>query len=274
MNPVETLKSLESAMNPVETLKSLEPAFIEAGNLALRMQKGMEHRNKFNTGYNVVDIVTEADLAVQEFLLEAISKTDLVNCRLMAEEKTPSVKKFNEQGKYYLAIDPIDGTAIYAKGGNYFSVIVSLHDGKNNLYTFIHFPAFNWTHRIVNGKYSVEGKMPDFILSPEYKNSIIFWIGNPEETIPELFYELKNKGISFIKIDQDVGSITSFACERVAGIYKENINVYDGMAEFDIAIAKGWKTYSAGLDGNLDLSNIKTREWDLYYPGYYLALTN
>ncbi|MEK9181462.1 MAG: inositol monophosphatase family protein [Patescibacteria group bacterium] len=261
-------------MNLIETLQNLEPIFIEAGQLAYKMQKGVSNHSKHNTGNNVIDIVTEADLAVQEFLLEAISKTDLVNCCLMAEENTPSVKKFNEQGKYYLAVDPIDGTAVYAKGGPYFSVIISLHDGKKNLYTFIYFPVFNWTHRIINEKHSVEGKTPEFTLPTEYKNSIIYWTGDPEKTIPELYNELKNKGIIFTKIGQDVGSIAPFVLNRVVGIYKENINVYDGMVEFDIATARGLKIYSAGADGKLDLSNIKKREWGLYYPGYYLALNN
>ncbi len=260
-------------MNLVETLQSLEPFFIEAGNLAYKMQENINQHNKYSTGNSAVDIVTEADLAVQEFLLQELAKTDLTSCRLMAEEDTPSVKKFNNKGKYYLAVDPIDGTAVYAKGGKYFSTIISLHDGKNTLYTFIYFPALNWTHKIVKNKYSVFGKTPDFFLSPEAKNIIIYWNGNPEKNIPDLFNKLKKEGISFQKIENEFGSISPLVCNKVAGVYKENINVYDGLVEFDISLAKGSKVYSGGPSGKLDLSNIKEREYGLYYPGYYLALS-
>ena len=91
-------------MDLIKTLQNLEPVFIQAAQLALKMQGGVEHHNKFNTGNELADIVTEADLAVQEFLLKAISKTDLVNCCLLAEEDTPSTEKFNKQGKYYLCL--------------------------------------------------------------------------------------------------------------------------------------------------------------------------
>ena len=123
-------------MNLTEILKSLEPVFIEGSQLALKMQKGVSHHSKTNTGDSLTDIVTDADLAVQEFLLEKISKTDLKNCRLLAEEDTPSVNKFNPNGEYYLAIDPIDATAVYSKGGQYFSTIITLHNGKDILYMF------------------------------------------------------------------------------------------------------------------------------------------
>ena len=114
--PNETLPPNESGEKLVKILEKLEPVFMKAGELALRMQGSAKHHNKYNTGNALVDIVTEADLAVQEFLLTEISKTDLVKCRLLGEENTPQTVKFNEDGKYYLAIDPIDGTANYAKG--------------------------------------------------------------------------------------------------------------------------------------------------------------
>jgi fructose-1,6-bisphosphatase/inositol monophosphatase family enzyme len=263
-------------MNLVETLQSLEPVFIKAGELALKMQKGVKHHDKYNTGNSALDIVTEADLGVQEFLLQEIAKTDLINCRLLAEEDTPSAKKFNEKGKYYLGIDPIDGTANYAQGDDYFSTIISLHDGQNILYMFIHYPALNWTHRVVNNNYSVSGETPNLVLPPEIQNTIVYWSGNPEKNIPkEICMELGNKGIKFRKITEiskHIDGITMFAFNKVAGIYYEDMNVYDGLAEYSIALVRGSRIYSGGPNGRLDLSNIKKRDFGLYYPGFYLAL--
>jgi len=264
-------------MNIIETLQNLEPVFIEAAQMALKMQKNVSYHDKTNTGNFLADIVTEADLAVQEFLLQELSKTELVDCHLLAEENTPSVNKFKGKNKYYLSIDPIDGTAVYSKGGEYFSTIICLHDGVNILYVFNYFPVFDFFHKIVKGEYSTSGKMPDFSLPPEIKKTIVYWFGNPEKNIPELYNELKNKGFVFsnvLDISKYIDVTTMFTQNKVAGVYHENMNVYDGIVDLGIASAKGLKIYSGGPNGKFDLTDIKKREIGLYYPGYYLALNN
>ena len=263
-------------MKLIQTLQSLEPVFIEAGRLACEMQRSAKSYNKLHTGNPIADIVTEADLAVQEMLLQAMSKTDLTECRLMAEEKTPLTEKFNPDGKFYLSIDPIDDTAIYAKGGKYFSQIISLHDGQNYLYMYCRFPVFNWIHKIVSGTYSVAGKTPHFDLPPQAGNTIVYWEGNPEQNLPvDLFSKLKNKGLDFAPVkslSQDVGSIAMFTAGRVAGVYEENMNVYDGLTEYNIALAKGLEVHALGAGERVDLATIQKRETGLFYPGYSLAL--
>lgn len=263
-------------MHLIETLEKLEPVFIEAAQLALKMQNEVSHYNKTNTGNELADIVSEADFVVQEFLLKEIVKTDLVNCHLLAEEETLLAGKFNAQGKYYLSIDPIDGTATYAEGGEYFSTIILLHDGKKILYLFDYFPVFKYLHKIVNNAYHTSGKAPDFSLPFETKNTVVYWSGNPETKIPELYNELKSKGIDFKKvldISNNLDATTLFTQNKVAGIYHEDSNVYDGIVDFSIGLAKGLKIYSGGPNGKFDLTNIQKREIGLYYPGYYLILT-
>ena len=120
----------------IKILIGLEPVFKKAGELALKMRKTAGKRNKFNTGVAGIDIVTEADTAVQEMILSEMAKTKLVECELFAEEDTPSAKKFKGTNGLVLALDPIDGTLIYASTGRFFSTMISLTDKKNILYTF------------------------------------------------------------------------------------------------------------------------------------------
>lgn len=263
-------------MSLIETLQELEPTFIQAGQLAYRMQAGVGRHKKLSTGDDIIDIVTEADLAVQEYLLQAMGKTELINCRLLAEENTVDINKFNEQGKYYLAVDPIDGTAVYARGGQHFSVIISLHDGEKPLYTFVHYPALGCTYKVVNNIFSVVGKMPNFTLPPDSQNSVAYYHGSADKVIPEFYQDLKAKGVEFKEmkfIDKDIGTIEALAENKVKGVFKQDINVYDGLVEYHIAIARGMELYSGGPDGRLDLSCIKKRDYGLYYPGYYLVLS-
>ncbi|HEY4487609.1 MAG TPA: inositol monophosphatase family protein [Candidatus Paceibacterota bacterium] len=265
-------------MNPLDVLRKLEPEFIEAANLAYKMQEGIRAYNKKETGNPAGDIVTEADLAVQEFLLKKMAKTDLVKCRLLAEEDTPTVSLFDGNGNYYLGIDPIDDTAIYAIGGEHFSTIVSLHDGKNILYLFVYFPAWKWLNRIVSGKYSTEGAAPNVSLPTGAEKAIVYWSGdtNPEQTLsPDILNALKNKGLIFQTTKSLAGNSVTlgpFITNKVAGVYHADMNAYDGFVELSIALARGQKIYSGGPNGSLDLTDIRKRELGLYYPGYYLAL--
>ncbi len=243
--------------------------------MAVKMQSTAKHHNKTNTGRNVSDIVTEADLAVQEFLLGKLVKTDLVNCRLLGEENTPLASKFTGTNGYYLGIDPIDGTAIYARGGKCFSVIVSLHDGKNLLYTFKHFPILGWTVKVVEKNYSSMGIQPKFQSLLGNKQTILHYGNNPEKNIPEIYKKLTDEGLKFVSCEdslEDVSEQSMFVCNQTAGFYIENPNAYDGLVALHVALATNRKIYSSGPEGFLDFTNIQKRETGLYYPGYYLVL--
>ena len=78
----------------IDILIGLEPVFKKAGELAVKMRETAKSKNKFNTGVAGIDIVTEADLAVQEFILSEMVKTKLIECELIGEEDTPLTKKF------------------------------------------------------------------------------------------------------------------------------------------------------------------------------------
>ena len=267
-------------MNPeslVECLEGLEPAFVRASQSALRMQKGVQSFNKLQTGNPAIDIVTEADLATQEAILEAMRSTALTGCRLLAEEDTESVKAFAAESNFYLGLDPIDGTAVYARGAQHFSTIVSLHDGENFLYMFIHFPAWNWTLKVARGQYAALGTTPKLPVLNDAENTIVYWSGSPERNIPaEILSTLETKGIRVRRMSsfaKGVGSIELFATGKIAGVYYENMNVYDGCAEYAIALGRGQPVYSGTSSGKLNLSDVRRSEKGLYYPGYYLVLT-
>lgn len=258
----------------INELEKLEPVFIEAAQLAVKMQKTAKHHNKYNTGFSGVDIVTEADLAVQDFLLSSMAKTELVNCRLLAEENTKLTSKFTGTNGYNLSIDPIDGTGKYAKGGKFFSTIVSLNNGKDLLYTFVHFPVLNLTHKIVENNYTTQGSKPKLIYPPANKKSILHYAGEPDIKLGNFYKELTAKGFEFVNVighTEDVDMSCLFMYQDVAGFYCQDPNVYDGVVYLHFAKAQGLKVLGSGGDG-LDLNNIKKRESGFYYSGHYLAL--
>jgi fructose-1,6-bisphosphatase/inositol monophosphatase family enzyme len=262
----------------LKCLEGLEPLFVRASRAALRMQSGVRSYNKLQTGNPAVDIVTEADLATQESILKAMRSTPLVGCRLLAEEDTESVQAFTGDNNFYLGLDPIDGTASYARGGEHFSTIVSLHDGEDFLYMFIHFPAWDWTLRVTRGKYAAVGTTPKLPSLEHAEKTIIYWSGSPERNVPaEILSAIDNNGLRFKRMSslaKGVGTIELFATRKIAGVYYENMNVYDGCAEYVIASGRGQPLLSDSMSGKLHLSDIRRSQKGLYYPGYYLVLTN
>ena len=87
---------------------------------------------------------------------------------------------------------------------------------------------------------------------------------------------LDAKGIGIRRMSsfaKGVGSIELFAAGKIAGVYYENMNVYDGCAEYAIALGRGQPVYSDTSSGKLNLSDVRRSQKGLYYPGYYLVLT-
>jgi fructose-1,6-bisphosphatase/inositol monophosphatase family enzyme len=264
-------------MDPIKILESLEPIFMEGAKLGAKMQGTAKHHNKTNTGLAVADIVTEGDLAVQEFVLKEIAKTELINCHMLAEEDTETANVFKGQNNFYIGIDPIDGTAVYARGGKQFSIIITLHDDKNLLYTFKYFPVFDWVQKIVGSSFITHGQQPEFKLEADPKNKIFFYTGNPQEKFPEIAKELFDKGMVFENCANslaDVDEASLFASGKCAGFYSENPNAYDGLVSLHFALSQNCKAYLGGPNGTIDFTNIQKRATGLYYPGYYLVLND
>src|SRR3989344_5446151 len=149
-----------SADKYIDILIELEPVFKKAGQVALELRKTAKMSNKFRSGISMLDMVTDADLAVQEAILNEMAKTKLRECKVVAEENTPSVSKFKGTNNLTVTIDPIDGTFIYTSGGRFFSVIICLNDGKSLLYTYVYYPVVDWVRRITRNSVEDFGILP------------------------------------------------------------------------------------------------------------------
>ncbi len=261
-----------NAKEYIDILTGLEPVFKRAGKMALGLRGNTAVRNKHQTGVPMIDIVTEADLAVQEFILSKMAKTKLVECQLFAEEDTPSVPKFKGTSGLVLTLDPIDGTAIYTSTGRFFSTIVSLNDKKSPLYTYCYYPALDWARRIAQDQVTDFGKLPsvDVKNNVDLSKTIVFTIRGPKKIDPNVYGALIKEGYTFSKaadITDESGSCTLLYLNQVAGYYIEGPNPYDGLCALHYGQAKKLKIYSA-----LDLSTFKIGDHGPHYIGWYLIL--
>jgi myo-inositol-1(or 4)-monophosphatase len=76
-----------------------------------------------------IDLVTEADLAAERFIIERI-KSHYPRHAILAEESDASGIKHEGAGEYKWIIDPLDGTTNYAHGYPAFCVSIALEHDK------------------------------------------------------------------------------------------------------------------------------------------------
>ena len=257
----------------VKVLIELEPVFKKAGELAIKMRKTAGSRNKFNTGVAGIDIVTEADIAVQEMILSEMAKTKLIECELIAEEDTPSVNKFKGTNGLVLTLDPIDGTIFYANDKRFFCIIICLHDSKSLLYSFYYYPVVNWSRRIAENKVEDFGELPKMNTKDglDLGHTIAHSFGDPAKIIPEIYSKLTKEGYTFhntfTEITDESGSATLFFLNQVAGYFTNNPGAYDGLGILYYGQVKKYQIYS-----DIDISKSVNGPHGKYCPGWYLVL--
>jgi len=241
--------------------------------LALELRGKVAIHNKSATGVEGVDIVTGADLEVQEFILSRLAETPLTECELFAEEATPSVSKFKGTNGLVLLIDPIDGTAKYVSGGKFFSVIISMHNKKDILYTYYYFPMLGWAKRILKDKAEDIGNIPLIQIKPgvDAMSMIAYLEYIKPDKLPSLVEDaLKIRGLSLHQrkdIVDEGNMISLMFLEKIAGVAIQNPVAYDCLGSLHYARSTGrFDIYST-----VDLSKPMKGPFGIYYPGLYVV---
>ncbi len=98
-------------------VETLLPAFEQAAAIATALEGRVSNRPKATESSAVKAALTIADTAAQEAILVPLID-GFANCRLEAEEDTPSVARFvGSSARERIVIDPIDGTFRFYLGG-------------------------------------------------------------------------------------------------------------------------------------------------------------
>lgn len=98
-------------------VETLLPAFEQAAAIAAALQGHVSNHPKTSEASEVKAALTIADTAAQEAILVPLID-GFSDCRLEAEEDTPSVDRFRETDpRQRIVIDPVDGTLRFYLGG-------------------------------------------------------------------------------------------------------------------------------------------------------------
>jgi fructose-1,6-bisphosphatase/inositol monophosphatase family enzyme len=195
-----------------------------------------------------------------------------VNCELVAEEDTPSRKRFAKSAELVLTLDPIDGTKFYSEGKDGYSLIVMLHNKKRPIYTFNYFPELKWGIKIVHDEVAKLGQKPDFDLEKLPKTIIYSNYGQTDpKNIPDLYTKLSKRGYQFLEGRARraiIGDNAQLFLGLVDGIYVENDSAVDCLVSLHFALANGYEIYQ-----NIDITKpTHSKLGGDEYKGYYLVV--
>jgi myo-inositol-1(or 4)-monophosphatase len=100
----------------------------EAGEIIMRAYDRLEHLTVNTKGHN--DVVTEADYASEQHIIEALQTAYPSHAILAEENGEIPAKESNEDDNLWI-IDPLDGTCNFSHGYPHFCVSIALqHRGK------------------------------------------------------------------------------------------------------------------------------------------------
>lgn len=266
----------------LDEIQKYEKDFMAAGKLASDMRHAAKVSYKTQTGLYEIDIVTAADIAVQEYILERLTKSKILRkCQLLAEENTEFKNDFgDEKSDLVLTIDPIDGTYIFANGKKSWKVIVGIHDKKRPLYTFCYFPEYDFAVKMVDDECSYIGKRPQLkLLNPILKKTILYGVYgkeiSAEELFPEQYSDLVKQGYKFMERKEvsDEPSTTGqflILSDKFAGFITSGKmgSAVDILVGLHFGICNGYEVIN-----KMDLSKpINDSAGVGNYEGYYLVL--
>lgn len=265
-------------------LRSLEPVFIASGRLARELQGRVDPETKAQSGDHRLDVVTEADRAVQALLLEALVETPLVGCRLLAEE-TPTEgqddlrTRFATSSDLVLTLDPIDGTSRFVDGLPFYSTIVGLHDGKRPLYTFMYYPVFDWWVRVSDLDLEMSGPPPVDPTAgnkPSLARTLVYTVGQPDRVVPGVTAWVRERGgdVCFGESYDASGSKYLYLSGHAGGYFACGPNPYDGLSALHLAMARGCAVLAEGAVAGapIDFTATEISPRGLYHPGWYAVL--
>jgi myo-inositol-1(or 4)-monophosphatase len=178
-----------------------------------------------------IDIVTEADLAAERFIIERI-KSYYPRHAILAEEAEASGVRHEGQGEWKWIVDPLDGTTNYAHGYPCFCVSIALERAGRLELGVIYDPMREETFAVERGEGATLNGRRIRVSEVDDLNSALICTGFP--------YDVRGRGDfirhfqNFILHGQAVrrdGSaaldLAYVACGRFEGFWEEGLRPWD-----------------------------------------------
>jgi myo-inositol-1(or 4)-monophosphatase len=131
-------------------LAQAESIVAEAARTLVAMQGSVKATRK-----DLLDIVTEADLASEKIVIDGLRRLT-PGAAILSEEQGAS----GPEGGQRWIIDPLDGTVNFASGLPWFSVTIAYQDRGRTVLGYSHAPAAGLTARYLDGEIATVNDRP------------------------------------------------------------------------------------------------------------------
>jgi len=208
-----------------EIKREVGPVLVKAGDLLLSFFKnGVSYKNKANQS-----IVTEADIQVEKFLIENLSKI-LPEASFFAEESGAQ----GDLSTLCWVIDPLDGTTNFVHGIPYFCISIALTKNNEPVLGFVYQPILGQMFHAIKGEGAFLNNSPIKVSSINKFDQTFLVVGIPYEKSDSYlrgFFddmsEIMRKTLTFRHFGAVALDLAYVACGKVDAIFFEDMFWWD-----------------------------------------------
>ena len=198
----------------------------EAGNLLVQRLGAAQITNKGD-----IDLVTEADIAAEELIIDRIRSHYPLH-GILAEESGETVQEGSSRSDWKWIIDPLDGTTNYAHGYPCFCVSIALEQAGALEIGVVYDPMRNEMFAAERGQGATLNERRIKVSNVEELNRAMMCTGFPYDvrTRPDFARDFTNFTLHAQAVRRDGSAaldLAYVACGRFDGFWEDGLNPWD-----------------------------------------------
>jgi len=198
----------------------------DAGNLLVQRLGSAQISNKGD-----IDLVTEADIAAEELIIDRIRSHYPLH-GILAEESGEAVQQGTSRSEWKWIIDPLDGTTNYAHGYPCFCVSIAVEHAGTLEIGVVYDPMRDEMFAAERGQGATLNERRIRVSSVEQLNSAMMCTGFPYNvrTRPDFARDFTNFTLHAQAVRRDGSAaldLAYIACGRFDGFWEDGLNPWD-----------------------------------------------
>ena len=198
----------------------------DAGNLLVQRLGSAQISNKGD-----IDLVTEADIAAEELIIDRIRSHYPLH-GILAEESGEAVQQGTSRSEWKWIIDPLDGTTNYAHGYPCFCVSIAVEHAGSLEIGVVYDPMRDEMFAAERGQGATLNERRIRVSSVEQLNSAMMCTGFPYNvrTRPDFARDFTNFTLHAQAVRRDGSAaldLAYIACGRFDGFWEDGLNPWD-----------------------------------------------
>lgn len=198
----------------------------DAGNLLVQRLGAAQITNKGD-----IDLVTEADVAAEELIIDRI-RSHYPQHGILAEESGEAIQEGPKRSEWKWIIDPLDGTTNYAHGYPCFCVSIAVEHGGTLEIGVVFDPMRNEMFAAERGHGATLNERRIRVSNVEDLNKAMVCTGFPYDvrTRPDFARDFTNFTLHAQAVRRDGSAaldLAYVACGRFDGFWEDGLNAWD-----------------------------------------------